>query len=80
MSEHKPIVVSNISDLADYEMYLRLYCSPCDQWNDFVPHVWLDSGKPNVNYVEETFKCEDCGETVSKQVRNKPKSLIPSTS
>ena len=73
MSEHKPIVVSNISDLADYEMYLSLYCSPCDQWNDIVPHEWLDSGKPNVNYVEETFKCEDCGETVSKQVRNKPK-------
>ena len=80
MSEHKPIVISNIRDLADYKMSLGLYCSTCNRWDEIVPQEWLDSGKPNINYVTKNFKCEDCGETASKQVRNNPKSLIPSTS
>ena len=66
---NKPIVISNISDLADNEMPLGLYCLPCDRWGEIIPQEWLDEGKPNINYVAKNFKCEDCGETASKQVR-----------
>ena len=66
----KPTVISNIRDLADNEMTLGLYCLPCDRWEEVIPQEWLDAGKPNINYVEKNFKCEDCGETASKQVRN----------
>ncbi len=61
-----------------YPDTLQVFRMPASKYwndNDIVPHEWLDSGKPNVNYVEKTFKCKDCGETVSKQVRNKPKFL-----
>ena len=69
MSGHQPIVISNIRDLADNEMTLGLYCLPCDRWGEIIPQEWVDSGKPNINYVAKNFKCEDCGETASKQVR-----------
>ena len=65
----KPIIISNIRDLADNGMTLGLYCLPCDRWGEVIPQEWLDSGKPNINYVTKNFKCEDCGETASKQVR-----------
>ena len=69
MSEHKPIVISNIRDLADNGMTLGLYCLPCDRWGEVIPQEWLDAGKPNIDYVAKKFKCKDCGETASKQVR-----------
>ena len=65
----KPTVISNIRDLADNEMTLGLYCLPCDRWGEVIPQEWLDAGKPNIDYVAKTFKCKDCGETASKQVR-----------
>jgi len=65
----KPIAISNIRDLADNGMTLGLYCLPCDRWGEVIPQEWLDAGKPNINYVEKNFKCGDCGETASKQVR-----------
>jgi len=70
MSGHKPIVISNIRDLADNGMSLGLHCLPCNRWDEIIPQEWLDEGKPNINYVEKNFKCGDCGETASKQVRN----------
>tara|TARA_B100000929_G_scaffold49457_1_gene35873 strand:- start:223 stop:453 length:231 start_codon:yes stop_codon:yes gene_type:complete len=66
----KSIVISNIGDLADNGMTLGLYCLPCDRWDEIIPQEWLNAGKPNINYVEKNFKCGDCGETASKQVRN----------
>ena len=68
-SPKKPIVISNIRDLADNEMTLGLYCLPCDRWEEVIPQEWLDAGKPNIDYVAKKFKCKDCGETASKQVR-----------
>ncbi|HIB56368.1 MAG TPA: hypothetical protein EYO53_05240 [Alphaproteobacteria bacterium] len=65
----KPIVISNIRDLADNGMTLGLYCLPCDRWGEVIPQEWLDAGKPNIDYVAKKFKCGDCGETASKQVR-----------
>ena len=70
MSGHQPIVISNIRDLADNGMSLGLHCLPCNRWDEIIPQEWLDEGKPNINYVEKNFKCGDCGETASKQVRN----------
>ena len=69
MSGHTPIVISNIRDLAENGMSLGLYCLPCNRWDEIIPQKWLDEGKPNINYVAKNFKCEDCGETASKQVR-----------
>ena len=66
---NKPIVISNIRDLADNGMSLGPYCLPCNRWDEIIPQEWLDSGKPNINYVAKNFKCEDCGEIASKQVR-----------
>ena len=70
MSGHTPIVISNIRDLANNGMSLGLHCLPCNRWDEIIPQEWLDEGKPNINYVEKNFKCGDCGETASKQVRN----------
>ena len=67
---NKSIVISNIGDLANNGMTLGLYCLPCDRWDEIIPQEWLNAGKPNINYVEKNFKCEDCGETAAKQVRN----------
>ena len=67
MSGHKPIVISNIRDLAENGMSLGLHCLPCNRWDEIIPQEWLDSGKPNINYVEKNFKCGDCGETASEK-------------
>ena len=66
---NKPIVISNIRDLADNGMSLGPYCLPCNRWDEIIPQEWLDSGKLNINYVAKNFKCEDYGEIASKQVR-----------
>jgi len=58
-----------ISDLAASEMTLGLYCLECDRWAEIIPQDWLDAGKPDVNYVEQKFKCGDCGGLADKQVR-----------
>ena len=52
-----PITVSTISDLAESRMTLGLYCLECDRWAEILPQDWLDAGKPDVNYVEQKFKC-----------------------
>ena len=64
-----PITISTISDLAASEMTLGLYCLECDRWAEIIPQDWLDAGKPDVNYVEQKFKCGDCGGLADKQVR-----------
>ena len=28
-----------------------------------IPNDWLSSGRPNFDYVDQKFKCADCGET-----------------
>ena len=65
----KPIVISTTRDLADNGMTLGLYCLNCDRWSEVIPQEWFNAGKPNADYVAKTFKCKDCGETASKQVR-----------
>jgi len=64
-----PITISTISDLAGSAMTLRLYCLECKRWGEIIPQEWLDAGKPDVNYVEQKFKCGDCGGLADKQVR-----------
>ena len=64
-----PITISTISNLAASEMTLGLYCLECDRWAEILPQDWLDAGKPDVNYVEQKFKCGQCGGRADKQVR-----------
>ena len=68
-SIQRPIVNSAISDLAKYKMTLGLNCQPCDRWVEIIPQEWLDAGKPDIDYVEQKFKCEVCGGKADKQVR-----------
>ena len=58
-----------MSDLAKYKMALGLNCQPCDRWVEIIPQDWLDAGKPDIDYVEQRFKCEVCGGKADKQVR-----------
>ena len=50
-----------MSDLAKYKMTLGLNCQPCHRWVEIIPQDWLDAGKPDIDYVEQRFKCEVCG-------------------
>jgi hypothetical protein len=69
---HKPIVLSTISDLAETGMTLGLYCLECDRWGEIIPQEWLDAGKPDVDYVQQRFKCKECGGRADKQLRPPP--------
>ena len=62
----QPIIVSTISHLARSEMKLRLLCLVCNRWGEIIPQVWLDAGKPDVNYVEQKFICSQCGKRSEK--------------
>ena len=64
-----PISISTMSDLAKCQMRLGLHCLECDRWAEIIPQEWLDAGKPDVNYIEQKFKCSECGGRASKQVR-----------
>jgi len=65
----KPVTIRKISDLRDNHMTLGLFCLECDRWSEVVPQEWLDDGKPDLNYVEQRFKCSECGGRATKQVR-----------
>mgnify|MGYP003960834859 FL=1 len=64
-----PISISMMSDLAKCQMRLGLHCLECDRWSEIIPQEWLDAGKPDVNYIEQKFKCSGCGGRASKQVQ-----------
>ena len=66
------IVINTMSDLGDNGMALGLYCLNCKRWEEIIPDDWLSAGKPDVDYVEQKFKCSDCGTSPEKQVRWKP--------
>ena len=67
-----PITIRTISDLAESGMTLGLYCLKCDRWGEIIPQEWLDEGKPDVDCVEQKFKCSKCGGRADKQVRSSP--------
>ena len=69
MLDQTPITISTISGLAGSSMTLALHCQPCGRWDEIIPQEWLDAGKPDVNYVEQKFKCGQCGGRADKQVR-----------
>ena len=66
------ISINTISDMGDNAMSLGLYCLSCQRWEEITPAEWFAAGKPNVDYIEQRFKCEDCGKAPDKQVRCKP--------
>ena len=66
------ISINTISDMRDNGMSLGLYCSSCQRWEEIIHADWLAEGTPDVGYVEQKFKCEECGKAPDKQVRRKP--------
>jgi hypothetical protein len=68
-SIQRPMVISTISDLAKYKTTLGLNCQPYDRWVEIIPRDWLDAGKPDIDYVDQKFKCGVCGGKTDKQVR-----------
>ena len=62
------VTVSTMSDLAEHECCIGLYCQACDRWEEVVPSEWLGQGLPDVEYEEIGFKCGECGSDGSKQV------------
>ena len=65
----KPVTIRRISDLRDNHMTLGLFCLECNRWGEIVPNEWLSSGKKDLDYVNQKFKCGECGSPASKQVR-----------
>jgi len=70
MAHIKPIVIRKISELAENNMYISIYCEPCERWNDINPEAWIEDGLPDVDYVQAVFTCSDCGATGQKQIRS----------
>ena len=64
-----PITVTTISGLAESGTTLGLYCLECNRWGEIIPQEWLHAGKPDMNYVEQKFKCGQCDGRADKQVR-----------
>ena len=62
------VTVNTMSDLAEHECCIGLYCASCDRWEGVVPSEWLEQGLPDVEYGEIGFKCGECGSDGSKQV------------
>ena len=60
-------------------MSLGLFCSGCDRWGEISPNEWLSSGKKDLDYVNQKFKCSECGGQASKQVRQESKGLSTGT-
>ena len=65
----KPVVIRKISDLRDNHMTLGLFCLECNRWREIILNEWLSSGKRDLDYVNQKFKCRECGGQASKQVR-----------
>jgi hypothetical protein len=65
-----PITISTIADLAANAYRLALYCLPCDRWLEIDPARCVASGRGDIEYTRATFRCRDCGEVASKQVRS----------
>ena len=70
VTHQKPVIILRMSDLRDNHMTLGLFCLECDRWGEIKPQSWLDEGKPDLNYVEQRFKCGQCGGRATKQVRS----------
>jgi len=70
MAHFKPLVISTISDLAHYDLYIAIHCEEYDRWRESDPQVWLNKGLSDVDYVKAVFKCDDCGATGQKQIRS----------
>ena len=68
----KPVTIRRISDLRDNHMTLGLFCLECNRWGEIIPNEWLSSGKKDLDYVNQKFKCGECGGQASKQVRPQP--------
>ena len=69
VTHQKPVIIRRMSDLRDNHMTLGLFCLECDRWGEIKPQSWLSEGKPDLNYVEQRFKCSRCGGRAAKQVR-----------
>lgn len=74
-----PVTIRTMTDLAETGMTLGLHCLVCNRWGEIIPQEWLDAGRPDVNYVEQRFKCGECGGKAEKQVRPPPSGFSVET-
>ena len=70
MSTIKPITIETIDDLLDYGYTLALNCQPCDRWVIADLEEMKEAGRGQQSYVEMKFRCSECGEIASKQLRS----------
>ena len=68
MVEREPIIVNKMSELAEHEFGIALYCETCDRLEEVDPSDWLQQGLPDISYSEMGFKCGECGEKGQKQI------------
>ncbi len=57
VTHQKPVIILRVNDLRDNHMILGLFCLDCDRWREIEPQSWLAESKPDLNYVEQRFKC-----------------------
>mgnify|MGYP003332289035 FL=1 len=72
VTHQKPVIIRRMSDLRDNHMTLGLFCLECDRWGEIIPNEWLSCGGKDVDYIDQKFKCGECGSPASKQVRPQP--------
>ena len=70
MSTIKPITIETIDDLLQYGYTLALNCQPCDRWVMVDLEGMKEAGRGQQSYVEMKFRCSECGEIASKQLRS----------
>ena len=68
MVERNSITVNKMSELAEHELGIALYCETCDRLEEVDPNDWLQQGLPDIRYSKMGFKCGECGEKGQKQI------------
>ena len=62
-------IIRRMSDLKDNHMSLGLFCLECERWGEILPQEWLDNGKPDLDYLAQSFKRSERGVQAMQQVR-----------
>lgn len=70
-SKIAPITVRTIADLIEYDMVMGLHCLPCGRWVEADLQALVDSGKGGLPYAQAIFRCNQCGELASKQIKQR---------
>jgi uncharacterized Zn finger protein len=69
------IRLSTFRELLLHDHSLGLYCVVCSRWGTADLRTLVDDGRGDVAVTNATFRCQDCGSVVQKQVRPPAPSL-----